>query len=144
MNPYAFLSAIQSSELRRAIARAERQTSGEIRVLVIHDPAPDPVAAAHARFRALRMHTTKRRNAILLFVAPASQTFAIVGDVGVHAVCGDDFWTSVRDAMADHLKKRNYAEALLLGIQKAGALLAEHFPPDDHNPNELPNTILQE
>lgn len=144
MNPYAFLSQLESDQLHAAIRRAEQNTSAEIRVLIVHEPAPDPVAEAHARFRALRMHKTKRRNAVLILVAPASNTFAIVGDVGIHALCGDDFWRSVRDAMTPHLKARHYTEALLLAIGRAGELLAQHFPPGDDDRNELPDAIVEE
>lgn len=143
MNPHAFMNQLEAQEIRDAIARAEKKTSGEIRVQIIHDKAADPVAAAHARFRALRMHKTQRRNAILIFIAPASQTFAIVGDVGVHALCGDEFWQQTRDAMAAHLKERRYAEAILEGIARAGELLAQHFPPVAGDRNELADDVLE-
>ncbi|HVS70358.1 MAG TPA: TPM domain-containing protein [Phycisphaerae bacterium] len=144
MNPYAFLSQLESDQIRAAILRAERNTSGEIRVLIVHEPAPDPVAEAHARFRALRMHKTKRRNAILIFIAPASQTFAVVGDVGVHALCGEEFWHDLRDAMVPHLKARHYTEAIVLAIARAGELLAQHFPPTSDDRDELPDAVLEE
>jgi uncharacterized membrane protein len=146
MNPHAFLNQIPSGEIEAAIAAAEKNTSGEIRVFVTHHECTDPVAAATRQFAELGMEQTKQRNAVLLFVAPASQTFAIVGDDGVHAKCGAAFWDSVRDEMAGYFKKREYLQAIVHGIGRAGALLAKHFPPEaGHDAgNELADKVASD
>jgi len=89
------------------------------------------------------MHATAQRNGVLIFVAPRSRNFAIVGDDGVHARCGQSFWTDVADAMARHFALDHPTEAIVLGIRKAGELLSSHFPcrPDDRN--ELPNEVIR-
>ncbi len=126
-----------------AIAAAEERTSGEIRVLVAKEAAEDPVAAARKHFERLGMTATAERNGVLIFVAPKSHTFAVVGDSGVHEKCGDAFWRLMAAAMELRFKKREFTEGLVDGIEKAGELLARHFPrrPDDRN--ELPNTVVE-
>jgi len=132
---------IDEARVVAAIAAAEQRTSGEIRVLIARQPAPDAVAAAQRHFDRLGMHRTAARNGVLIFIAPASRTFAVIGDRGVHEKCGDVFWRELASAMTDHFKRGAFTDGLVVGIERAAALLATHFPraPDDRN--ELPDTI---
>jgi uncharacterized membrane protein len=124
-----------------AIGAAEQRTSGEIRVLVSAEPAEDPIAAARKQFERLGMTRTAARNGVLIFVAPPSHTFAVIGDTGIHEKCGDAFWGELAAAMTEHFKRGDFTDGLVLGIHRAGELLAQHFPrrPDDRN--ELPDQI---
>jgi uncharacterized membrane protein len=144
MNPHAFLRQLHPGTIRSAIAKAERFTSGEIRVFISRHECDDPVAAAQKQFDALGMAKTRLRNGVLLFVAPASQKFAIVGDRGVHEKCGPDFWETLRSEMTAHFKQRHYLQAILHGIARAGEVLALHFPPDAHQPRQLPDDVAHD
>jgi uncharacterized membrane protein len=144
MKKSEFIQQLDHPAIEGIIAETEALTSGEIRVVVTHDPAPDPLAAAQAAFERLGMTKTKNRNAVLIFVAPASQTFAVIGDEAVHQKCGDDFWQEMAAAMSEHFKKGAYTSGLRHGIELAGALLAEHFPRQPNDANELPNTVIEE
>lgn len=132
---------IDDARVVTAIAATEEKTSGEIRVLVAKEKAPDPVAAARKHFERLGMTATAARNGVLIFVAPRSHTFAVIGDTGIHEKCGDAFWRLTAAAMELHFKRGEFTEGIVQAIEKAGTLLAEHFPrrPDDRN--ELPNTV---
>ncbi len=79
-----------------AIAEAEKRTSAEIRVYVSHRSRVDALAFAKRRFHKLKMDCTPMRNAVMIFMAPRTHKFAVVGDVAVHAKCGDDFWRGRR------------------------------------------------
>ena len=144
MKKSEFIQQLDHPAIEGAIAQAEALTSGEIRVVVTHDPADDPLAAAQAAFERLGMTQTKQRNAVLIFVAPASQTFAVIGDEAVHRKCGDDFWRRLATEMTDHFKQGAYTNGLRQGIALAGALLAEHFPRQPNDANELPNQVIEE
>jgi uncharacterized membrane protein len=139
-----FISAIDSAAIASAIRDAETKTSGQIRVFVTRQKCRDPVAAANKHFDVLGMRKTRGRNGILIFVAPRSQTFAIVGDESVHARCGNEFWSTLRDDMRGHLKGERYTEALIHAINKAGELLARHFPSTGDNPDAQPNAVIQD
>jgi uncharacterized membrane protein len=125
-----FLNQLEHDRIVSAIAEAEKKTSGQIRVLVSHREVEDPVAAAGKEFHRLGLHRTPQRNAVLIFVAPRSQRFAVIGDQAVHEKCGDAFWTDLTTAMSGHFKQGNFTEGLLHGIARAGELLAAHFPRD--------------
>src|SRR5215212_5162509 len=120
--------ALDETRIVAAIAAAEQRTSGEIRVVVSQQKTADPVLAAQKQFERLGMIQTAARNGVLIFVAPVSHTFAVIGDRGVHEKCGEAFWRELAAAMTDRFKRSEFPEALVLGIERAGALLAEHFP----------------
>jgi len=124
-----------------AIAAAESRTSGEIRVLVARKKAADAVTAARGHFERLGMTRTAARNGVLIFVAPRSRTFAVIGDTAIHEKCGDAFWRLLAAAMELHFKRGEFTEGLVHGIERAGALLAEHFPRQPDDKNELSDEI---
>jgi len=124
-----------------AIRAAERRTSGEIRVLLSRRGVADPVAAARKHFTRLNMARTTHRNGVLILVAPRSRNFAVVGDSGVHEKCGDAFWRQLAVAMENHFRAGDFTGGLVHGIERAGALLAAHFPAGPDDRNELPDEI---
>ncbi len=136
-----FIGVLEKERISEAIALAEKRTSGEIRVFVSRKVEDDPVSAAQREFARLGMAKTKLRNAVLLFVAPKSQTFAIVGDQGVHEKCGQSFWGEVAEAMRTHFLAGHHTDAIIHGIHEAGDLLAKHFPHHPDDIDELPNTV---
>lgn len=87
------------------------------------------------------MTRTAARNGVLIFLAPRSRTFAVIGDTGVHEKCGDTFWRELTAAMSEHFKRGDFTAGLVHGIDRAGALLAEHFPRSPDDRNELPDRV---
>ena len=142
MNKADFLKQLDHSVIESAIARAESVTSGEIRVAIIHEPTGNPLALAQDTFTRLGMTKTKHRNAVLILIAPASQTFAVIGDQAVHQKCGPAFWEDLTTAMSGSFKSGNFTAGLIEGISRAGDLLAAHFPREPGDANELPDTII--
>jgi uncharacterized membrane protein len=132
---------IDQARVVAAISAAELKTSGEIRVLLARSKAADPVAAAQRHFERLGMTQTKERNGVLIFLAPRSHTFAVLGDTAIHEKCGDAFWTELAAAMTEHFKRGDFTAGLEHGITRAGALLAGHFPRSPDDVNELPDEI---
>lgn len=144
MKAKSFLQLVDHPRIVESIDQAERNTTGEIRVWVTDRNRPQALEAARARFLKLKMDRTKHRNAVLIFVAPRSRTFAVVGDVGIDEKVGEQFWSDVRDAMIEHLRNERYTEAIVHAVERAGARLAEHFPigPGGRGEDELPNEIV--
>lgn len=141
----AFLTPSEESAIVAAISAAERLTSGEIRVHLEKKCAPDKAFAEAVRwFEKLNMHQTEARNGILLFLAPESRAFAVVGDTGIHAKVGSSFWDRVRDAAVAHFKEGRLADGLVAAIGSCGEQLHLHFPYDGlTDQNELSNEISQ-
>ncbi|HEV2391237.1 MAG TPA: TPM domain-containing protein [Verrucomicrobiae bacterium] len=144
MKPAKFLNHLQHDHIVEAIRQAEMKTSGEIRVFVTHRSVADPLMAAQKHFLKLGMDKTKQRNAVLIFVAPRSHQFAVIGDEAVHTRCGDGFWRDLAAEMTGYFKKSQFTEAIVHGVRKAGDLLGEHFPRRPGDKNQLPDDVVDE
>jgi uncharacterized membrane protein len=128
MHPKSFSKHLQHDAIVTAIHDAEQKTSGQIRVSISHRHVDDPVATAQAEFIKLGMDQSPDRNGVLIFVAPRSHKFAVIGDAAVHAKCGDEFWRKLAAAMTGYFRKSEFTPGIIHGVQKAGEILAEHFP----------------
>jgi len=144
MHHKEFVSKLDETRIVKAITEAERKSSGEIRVYVSHRRRTDPLKFARKRFVELGMTQTRHRNAVLIYLVPLARQFAIVGDAGVHEKCGDAFWQQVSAGMGGLLKQGRFTEAILEAIQTIGDILAQHFPRDPNDRNELPDGIVRD
>jgi uncharacterized membrane protein len=96
---------------------------------------------AQAQFDNLKMDATRERNGVLIFIAPRSRKFAVIGDKGIHERCGDAFWQTLVSAVSDAFKQGQLTQGLVRAIETIGTLLAESFPRQEDDINELPNDI---
>ena len=119
---------LHHDRITAAIAEAEKHTTGEIRVYLSRRKVHDPRYAAAHQFVKLGLDKTKYRNAVLIFIAPQSQNFAVIGDEVVHAKCGEAFWENVVGAIGDDFGQGKFTEGVVYGISTAGRQLAEYFP----------------
>ena len=136
------LSAADLEAIAAAVAAAEHETSGEIRVHLERRlpraggaPAGDALARATEIFTRLGMHATSERNGVLIYLAVEDRKLAIAGDAGVHARVGDEYWQRVRDAMVERLRRGEPRDAVLHAVTEVGQVLRRFFPrrPDDRN-----------
>lgn len=141
MNLFTSLPKIDHDRVVLAIAAAERRTSGEIRVVVSRRKIAEPIPEAQRQFERLGMTATQHRNGVLLLLAPRSRTFAVIGDTAVHQECGDEFWQKIAEVMSEKFRRGEFTDGLIHGIERAGALLAAHFPRTRDDRNELPDAI---
>ena len=145
MRTHRFLKRLDHQRIVQAIKKAEGRTSGQIRVFIQRGQFDDDaLGRAMKKFVQLGMHKTDDRNAVLIFVAPRAHRFAVVGDVGVHEKCGDEFWQTLVDAMRTHFQKEDFSRGIVHGINEAAKVLAEHFPRTRDTINELPDEVVQE
>ena len=128
MHPKEFKERLHHDGVVEAIRQAEHKTTGQIRVIVSHKHVDTPVAAAQKEFKRLGLEHSPARNGVLIFVAPRSHKFAVIGDKAVHEKCGDEFWQKLAAAMTEYFRKSEFTEGIVHGVKKAGELLAEHFP----------------
>jgi uncharacterized membrane protein len=125
-----------------AIRTAERGTSGEIRVAVARFHFwGDVRRAAEAAFARLGMHRTRQRNAVLLYIAPRLRRFAVIGDAGIHQHVTDAFWNDLSKTLGTDFGTGDRTSGLERAIATIGDRLAEHFPPDPHDVNELSDRV---
>jgi len=142
MHQRKLIRTIDADKVKAAIQDAERRTSGEIRVSVsrLFWGKVEPVA--WKAFHRLGMSATKDRNGILFFIVPSRRRFVVLGDTGIHAHVGQDFWEGIARAMSEDFKKGDFTDGLVRGIREVGERLALHFPCDAAtDKNELSDEI---
>ena len=128
-----------------AIRSAEARSRGEIRVHASSDIVEDAQREAARQFERLGMAATAERNGVLIYVAPRSQRFAVLGDTGIHEKCGAGFWKEIAAAMEHDFREGRYTDGLLKGIAAAGDALARFFPRTEAaDRNELPDQISED
>jgi len=137
-----FLNKAQEQNIVDAIARAEKQTSGEVKVHIESDCAEaEPLKRAIALFEQLKMHETNLRNGVLIYVATKSRKFAIYGDEGINKLVPTDFWNNVAAILKQHFASENFALGLQEAIDLVGEKLHAFFPYNNDDTNELSNDI---
>lgn len=127
--------------IQESIAKAELQTSGEIRVHIDKACDGDPVKRAIEVFEELVMHETQLRNGVLIYIAFSNQKLAIIGDEGINKLVPPNFWDSTRDTMIQLFKQEKFIEGICAAVKEAGEQLSNYFPLQDGDVNELSNEI---
>jgi len=136
---HALFSDADLEAIAAAVAAAERETSGEIRVHLERrlpaDAPGDALARAVDVFTRLGMHATAERNGVLIYLAVDDHQLAIAGDAAVHARVGDECWQRIRDAMVERLRRGEARAAVVHAVAEVGEVLRRFFPrrPDDRN-----------
>jgi uncharacterized membrane protein len=141
----AFFDGLDRPAIVEAIKRAEAKSFGEIRVHLHHGPVSDALEAAKATFGRLGMEKTVHGTGCLLFLAPQSRAFAVIGGAGVHEKVGDTFWIEARDAARVCFSQGRFTEGIVTAVDKLGDALALFFPkrgPADTN--ELPDEVSED
>ena len=141
MKAKKFFSKEQQTSIIKAIAGAEKNTSGEIRVQVDDSCKGDVLDIATNHFKRLKMHKTELRNGVLFYISIDDRRFAIIGDKGIHEKVPANFWDSVRDIVLTHFKKQEFDLGLIKGIEMAGEKLNAFFPHKKNDIDELSNDI---
>jgi len=103
--------------------------------------AGDPLDRAAFIFAELGMHNTALRNGILIYVALESRKTAILGDAGINQHAEPGYWDHIRDAMLAQFMSGKYPEGIVTAVELVGKKMKEHFPVQDGDVNELPNSI---
>jgi len=141
MNARNFFSETERLAIMGAIAAAEKNTSGEIRVHIENSFRGDVLDQASYIFKQLNMHRTEQRNGVLIYFALKNKQFAVIGDTGINLKVPEGFWDGVKDLMTGHFREGRFSEGLVSGINLAGVMLKEHFPYQREDQNELSDEI---
>ncbi|MCX6236751.1 MAG: TPM domain-containing protein [Bacteroidia bacterium] len=141
MSPKEFLGKENEKLIVQAIESAEHATSGEIRVHIESKCKAEVLDRAAWLFKKLKMHETKDRNGVLIYLSVNDRKFAIIGDSGINKVVPEGFWNDIKEMMIGHFIKGEFASGLINGIEKAGEQLKKYFPWQTDDVNELPDEI---
>ena len=110
---------------------------------------PDAIAAESARkdaqqqFLAHGVDLTEERTGVLIYVALANRRVEIVADVGIHSKVGPPAWERLAREVTVAGRDQRLVDGIVNAVRQAGIVLAEHFPPKAHNPNELSDRVVE-
>jgi uncharacterized membrane protein len=136
------LRNIDAARVKEAIARAERRTSGEIMVSVAPIFWGSVEKAAQKAFVRLGIVQTKEHNGVLIFVVPGRKKFMVLGDSGIHAKVGQEFWEAVALQLSGHFRKGDFTGGLVSAVDIIGEKLGLYFPYDAATDvNGLPDDV---
>lgn len=140
-----FSQPIQKSVIEQAIADLEKKSSAELRVYVERkkaDAGRSALQQATFLFQQLEMEKTALRNGVLIYLALQSKQCAIVGDQGIDQYVEADFWQRACDLIVEQAKQKQYTQGIVNAIAMIGERLAQHFPYQEDDKNELPNEVV--
>jgi len=123
-----FLSLAEEQAIVQAIALAEKNTSGEIRVHIENHSETPPIARAQEVFNFLKMYQTEARNGVLFYVGVTDKTFAIIGDIGIDDVVETDFWDSTKDLVIEKFKEKKTQRRFGKWNYPSGRTFKNFFP----------------
>jgi uncharacterized membrane protein len=134
------------ARIEAAIAALEGKHAGEIRFAIETSfDLPELWYGVSPRQRAvlvfghLGVWDTERNNGVLIYVLMADHDVEIVADRAIAARVTQAEWDAVAHEMESHFKAGRFAEGAEAGIAGVGALLAQHFPGQGGDRDELPN-----
>jgi uncharacterized membrane protein len=141
----AFPAAVMAA-IKGAVARGEKRHDGELRFAVEASlPLSYVLSGKSARDRAvdtfaqLRVWDTEHNSGVLIYVLLADRRVEIVADRGINAKVEDGAWNSICAQMQQAFGAGRFEAGAVAGVVAISDLLAQHFPAQSSNPNELPD-----
>ena len=135
--------------IEQAIADGEQTHFGEIRFAVeLNLPLLDILRKKSGQQRAvevfsqLQVWDTEQNNGVLIYLLLADHDFEILADRGIHQHVGAQGWASISCEMEALFKQGQFEAGVLHGITQISILLAQHYPANAANHDELPNAPL--
>jgi hypothetical protein len=132
--------------IRDEIANGERYHTGEICFAVesrfsfwsvlmgLH-----PHVRAHEVFSSMRVWDTQYNSGVLIYLQLAERYIEIIADRGIAARVPTEIWREICELAVSDLRQQQPDIAVLKCIERVHALLIEHFPADEDNPQEISN-----
>ena len=142
-HPKRFFTPEEQGRIIEAIRKAEKLTSGEIRLHLDCCVRGDAYEKAKQIFVKLGMTKTRHRNGVLIYLATEHRKFAILGDEGLHRAVPENYWEELKEEMQKHFRDGKIVQGICHGIHEIGEKLKTHFPAEKGDVNELPDQISE-
>lgn len=110
-------------------------------------PGPVKTARVHNRalaaFRIGAERRTHGRTGILIYLSLREHRAVILADEAIASKVDPEVWGEALAAMLAELKAGRVADGMCAAVQQVGMVLAEHFPRDADDTNELPDRLIE-
>ncbi len=142
------LSKEELKALSAVIAERERDTSGEIRVVLRekrqwNEKNLSLAELALKEFYRLGMQKTRDKTGVLILLLLSEKKLYIAADESINTRVEEGTWDKIADAMSVRFKEGRFFEGLSEAVRAVGVPLKQHFPRRPDDTNELPNEIVQ-
>ena len=97
--------------------------------------------AAAASFLREEVFSTRKRTGLLIFISVFERSVFIVADKGITSVVPAAEWAGLGQRLAQDFARGNPGVTFLSALDEVVAKLANKFPPDADNPDELSNRV---
>jgi putative membrane protein len=122
---------------------ASRSMPGFKRFFIREERATEMAAEqALQEFYAAGLHRTKDATGVLLFVSLLERRVIVLGDEGIDAKLDEAHWQETDQAILDAVRRGALGIGLVEGVRRCAAVLAEHFPAEGENPDEVPDHVI--
>lgn len=98
---------------------------------------------AQEQFFVQGLRLTEERTGVLLFVSVAEHYVEIIADQGIDGVVPDGTWDQVVADFIAEVKAGRIADGFEAAVNACGTLLAQHFPAQGPDRNELPDRLIE-
>lgn len=86
---------------------------------------------------------TKGRTGVLLYLSVLERRAEIVADEAIHSKVDPGVWGEAMAALVEEVKAGRPGDGMVRAVEKIGEVLAQCLPPQDVNPNELPDRLIE-
>jgi putative membrane protein len=97
--------------------------------------------AAMEQFMIRGMARKQNRAGVLIFVSLAEHYARIIADDGIASKVHQSVWQDAIDALLERAGEGEIVEGFVIAVEKCGRVLAEHFPSEGNDKDELPDRI---
>ena len=87
--------------------------------------------------------STEERCGVLFFVSQAEHYVEIIADRGIDQAVEPGAWQKIVDTFTASVKRGEVEQGFVAAIEALGAHLARHYPPQDENPNRIPDRLVE-
>lgn len=119
--------------------------SDKVRFALI--PAPTKTARVHAQaikhFKVGAEARTKGKTGVLIYLSMREHRAEIVADESIASMVPAEVWGEAMAEMLDEIRAGRIAEGMAVGVRDVGFVLAQHFPVDHDDQNELPDRLIE-
>ena len=94
-------------------------------------------------FKAAAERRTVGRTGVLIYLSMGEHRAEIIGDDAITAVTTPETWGEAMVALLTEVKAGRPAEGIAAAVELIRAVLAEHFPKDGADTNEIPDKLIE-
>ena len=110
-------------------------------------PAAAQLAAVQARAQQLFIERgvmeTRQRSGVLLYLSEGEHRVELLADRGIHERVGAEGWQRVVDQVVQMIRQGHAADGIVAAVDSIGESLAQHFPREADDTNELPDAVTR-